>query len=172
MTTAKTVKAALRRQALAAAHREDDPVFKKPKLAALFEPSPNPGAEFNAEKAKVGLKKRRAKVRESHVESDGKARVAKAGGYSAKFKSPGHRSRPDQIEFYGIAPMVERMKAAGLPMATPEFCRELLACAIQLTEYKKPGEEPTAAQLRDHNIYLSRGFTVNVIDQRTTKEKP
>lgn len=120
-------------------------------------------SEFNAELADAKRKKRATVVRERDVEKDGKARVKQAGGFSAKFKSPGFRSRPDQIEFYGVETM---MLITGY---TREAAVALLATAIQLTEYKRPGEEPTEAQCREHARFRALGFTVNVIDQRTKK---
>lgn len=120
-----------------------------------------------AEKARV---KRKAKVRESQVESDGKARVKAAGGFSTKFKSPGARSRPDQIEWYGIEPMRKEIEYKTGCFLSARQVREILASAIQLTEYKAPKKEPSEAQLREHDRFRALGFTVNVIDQRTTKE--
>jgi hypothetical protein len=139
---------------------EDDPLFAQPRLQAMF----NPAA------AKAGLKKRRSKVMERDVEADGKKRVEAAGGHSAKFKSPGHRSRPDQIELYGIAPMREAMSSLTGQHWSDTELRELLAAGIQFTEYKKPGEKPTAAQEREHERLRALGFRVNVIDQRTEKK--
>lgn len=124
---------------------------------------------FDAARADKAVKKRRAHVRERQVEADGKARVKAAGGFSAKFKSPGHRARPDQIEFYGIEPMRDQIEYATGCRLSAQKVREILAAAIQLTEYKAPGETPTIAQLREHEKFRALGFTVNVIDQRTEK---
>lgn len=120
-------------------------------------------SEFSMERAEKARAKRKKKVRESVIEADGTQRVKEQGGFSAKFKSPGHRSRPDRIEFYGVEPI---MQITGF---TREAAVALLASAIQLTEYKQPGVAPTAAQLREHERYRALGFTVNVIDQRTEK---
>lgn len=124
---------------------------------------------FNAQRAAAGLKKRRSKVSEKQVESDGKKRVSDAGGFSAKFKSPGHRARPDQIEFYGIEPMIELIWSLWGVQINRQEATALLASAIQLTEYKRPGEKPTEAQHREHAKFRALGFTVNVINQRTDK---
>jgi hypothetical protein len=40
----------------------------------------------------------------------------------------------------------------------------LLAQAIQLTELKKPGEDATGPQKREHARLRALGFKVNVID--------
>lgn len=103
------------------------------------------------------LKKVR-KVREAKVEKSRKAAVAEQGGMSWKFTSPGLKGVPDQIEFYGVEPM---MAATGF---TREACIALLASAVQLTEVKAPGKKPRPEQLRRHAELRALGFTVNIID--------
>lgn len=118
--------------------------------------------------AKAAKRKEKSANRESKVEADGKKRVKAAGGLSYKFRSPAHNAVPDQIEFYGVKPMMMRAAQYGY-LLTSSQATELLASAIQLTEYKAPGETPTGPQAREHATLRSMGFTVNVIDERTTK---
>lgn len=102
--------------------------------------------------------KRVKKVREAKVEKSRKAAVAEQGGLSWKFVSPGLIGVPDQIEFYGVAAMME---ITGM---TREACVALLATAIQLTEVKAPGKKPRPEQMRRHAELRALGFTVNIID--------
>jgi hypothetical protein len=119
------------------------------------------------------------KVRETGrggVEQTGRQRVRERGGESLKWVSPGHNGVPDQIELYGADPMVawllRNMVAlvsafeSSDPLLLRRRCEDLLAEAIQFTEYKAPGKAPSSNQLREHVRLRARGFTVNVVDQK------
>lgn len=124
--------------------------------------------------------KKPKKVRETGkggTEQSGRAGVARRGGRSLKWTSPGHAGVPDQIELYGVEPMVQKLKTYfGCAMPTigdsqwRGVARDLLAAAIRFTEYKAEGKVPTAHQLREHERLRAAGFTVNVVDYITPKE--
>lgn len=119
---------------------------KKP-AANLFE------ALDNYEKRKAKPKKK--VIREATVEKARKEEhEEKTGGLSLKFKSVGRRSVPDRI------------KMSPIP---PEH-RELVAKYFRFVEYKRPGEEPTPAQHKEHERYRALGFTVDVIDSLPPKD--
>jgi hypothetical protein len=94
-------------------------------------------------------KKRKPRVTEKKVEGNHRDRVKADGGISYKFVSPARRSVPDRLDLRPI----------------PPEHRELVARYVRFTEAKKPGEKPTASQLREHEFLRSLGFTVDVVDQ-------
>lgn len=111
--------------------------------------------------------KKPKKVRETGrggVEDTGRKSVARRGGRSLKWVSPGYAGVPDQIELYGVVAMIAAAQAYDLDL---DFitAKALLAAAIQFTEYKAPGKMPTPHQAREHARLRAEGFTVNVVDQ-------
>lgn len=97
-------------------------------------------------------------IERRHVE-----RVKRAGGLSLKFSSPGRPAVEDRIDLYGADAMVVEALRRGL-MLTRADAAALLGAAIQFTECKRPGAKPTPAQVREHELHRSMGFTVNVVD--------
>jgi len=77
-------------------------------------------------------------MRESTVERSLVQLVKSQGGECHKYKTLGRKNSPDRIL------LSWRGRVA--------FC-----------ECKRPGEEPTPAQLREHNRLRARGFTVGVV---------
>lgn len=84
-----------------------------------------------------------SKRRESQVEQRIKQRAREHGGTAYKFTSPGRRSVPDDLIMCPCVPASMR----------PVFI-----------EAKRPGEKPTAAQLREHEKLRQLGATVFVAD--------
>ena len=76
---------------------------------------------------------------EREVEAALVRRVKTIGGLCEKFTSPGRRSVPDRI----------------ITMPNGQ---------IIFVEVKRPGEKPTAAQLKDHERRRALGCDVRVID--------
>lgn len=79
----------------------------------------------------------------------------KAGEYAKdhevlhlKFTSPGHAAVPDRILLRKI----------------PDFLQSIIASHIRFVEYKRTGEKPTPAQLREHARLRALGFQVDVVD--------
>lgn len=99
---------------------------------------------------KMPAKRKPRKVREADVEDDHRLVVKSDGGISYKFTSPARRSVPDRLDLYPI----------------PPHHREIVSRYVQFTELKKPGEQPTPAQQREHDYLRSLGFFVQVVDQR------
>lgn len=93
--------------------------------------------------------KRKPRVTEKKVEANHRDTVKADGGISYKFTSPARRSVPDRLDLRPI----------------PPEHRDLVARYVRFTECKKPGEKPTASQLREHEFLRSLGFTVDVVDQ-------
>jgi len=91
---------------------------------------------------------RRKQVRESQVEERHVANVKADGGISYKFVSPARRSVPDRLDLRPI------------PLAV----RDLVAQYIRFTECKRPGETPTAPQMREHARLRALGFRVDIVD--------
>lgn len=110
--------------------------------------------------------KRKKPVRETGrggIEQTGRKHVERIGGESWKMVSPGLNGVPDQVELYGADAMVAKAQDLNIFMTRDEAV-EILAAAIQFTEYKAPNKEPTTNQLRVHGRLKARGFTVNVVD--------
>jgi len=81
-------------------------------------------------------------IREDDIETHLFKHVKRLGGRCYKFTVPGRRNVPDRI------------------MMLPGIC-------MQFVELKKPGEKPTAAQLREHERILRwSGFPVLVFDTK------
>ena len=78
-------------------------------------------------------------ILEKEVEAALVRRVKAIGGLCEKFTSPGRRSVPDRI----------------ITMPNNQ---------IIFVEVKRPGEKPTAAQLKDHERRRALGCDVRVID--------
>jgi len=78
-------------------------------------------------------------ILEKEVEAALVRRVKAIGGLCEKFTSPGRRSVPDRI----------------ITMPNGQ---------IIFVEVKRPGEKPTAAQLKDHERRRALGCDVRVID--------
>ena len=91
----------------------------------------------------------RNRMRESKVEKHLVDRVKALGGVAEKYKSPGRRNVPDRIVLW--------------PKKTQWDWTDEPAVA-HFVECKRPGEEPTPGQLRDHERRRAMGFTVVVVD--------
>lgn len=116
--------------------------------------------------------KKKRRVREADVEAKHRTRVKDGGGVSYKFKSPQRRSVPDRLDLFDVQFAADqlqremvRLKLAVAPAAAYAIAQRVVAQAIQFTECKKPGEEPTPAQHREHAMLRERGFVVNIVDQ-------
>lgn len=94
-------------------------------------------------------------VRESQVEADHVTRVKGEGGISYKFKSPSRRSVPDRLDLRPI----------------PAAVQAIVAQYVRFTECKRPGEDPTAAQTREHERLRALGFAVDIVDQRSEPKR-
>lgn len=116
-----------------------------------LEPLADAEDRFSADRARAAKKKRGP--REKDVEADHTASVKADGGHSYKFTSPARRSVPDRLDLRPV----------------PPEHRDIVARYVRFTECKKPGEKPTPSQQREHEYLRSLGFTVDVIDQRTSK---
>lgn len=92
--------------------------------------------------------------RERDVERAGNDTARKHDILHLKFVSPGRTSVPD------------RLVLAEVPL----FLRETLARYVRFIEYKRPGEKPTPAQLREHERLRKMGFAVDVIDNKFAAE--
>ena len=90
------------------------------------------------------------RMRESKVEKHLVDRVKALGGVAEKYKSPGRRNVPDRIVLWPALQNMARMNVSG-PY-------------VHFVECKRPGEEPTPGQLRDHERRRTMGFTVVVVD--------
>ena len=86
--------------------------------------------------------KKPRKIRESDVEDYLVKEVEKRGGVAEKFSSPAKRSVPDRLILWTLS---DRGYA-------------------EFVECKKPGEDPTPAQARDHERRRAMGFVVHVVD--------
>jgi hypothetical protein len=106
-------------------------------------------------KPKVVLEK---VIERRHVE-----RVKRAGGLSLKFSSVGRSSVPDRIDMFGVDAMMAEAASRGVVLDRATAIA-LLGAAIRFSECKRPGGKPTPAQAREHDLYRSMGFTVNVVD--------
>ena len=85
------------------------------------------------------MERRARGMRESKVEKYLVEQVKARGGVAEKYKSPGRRNVPDRLVFW--------------PGGSTHF-----------VECKRPGEEPNAGQLRDHERRRKMGFLVVVVD--------
>lgn len=85
-------------------------------------------------------------MRESDLEMLFRKAVESRGWLIRKFKSPQHNNVPDRIIFipYGV---------------------------VALAEIKRPGEEPTPGQLREHKRYRILGIDVWTIDSLVSLTK-
>ena len=97
-------------------------------------------------------------VERRHVE-----RVKRSGGLSLKWSSPGRSSVPDRIDMFGVDAMIAEAAHRGVALDRAAAIA-LLGAAIRFSECKRPGGKPTPAQAREHDLYRSMGFTVNVVD--------
>lgn len=88
--------------------------------------------------------RRPRRVRESKVERYFVEQCAAHGAVAEKYKSPGRRNVPDRLVMWPDRP-------------------SRLAAEINFAEIKKPGEDPTPGQLRDHDRRRKMGFEVYVI---------
>ena len=79
------------------------------------------------------------KLRESKIEKDVKKYATSRGWTVRKFKSPGHKSVPDQI-----------------------FLRH--PGHVFFIEFKAPNKEPDSKQLLEHGELRHQGFKVYVVD--------
>ena len=93
------------------------------------------------------------KVRESDVEAYLVREVEKRGGVAEKFSSPAKRSVPDRLVQWSSG--VADYGHAGA---------EHYPARVHFIECKAPGEQPTAAQARDHERRRLMGFRVVVVD--------
>lgn len=89
-------------------------------------------------------------MREAMVEAYLVERVEANGGTAEKFTSPARRNVPDRIVCWPDRDW--RLDFKPIPAS---------ACFV---ECKATGEEPTPAQLRDHNRRRAMGFRVYVVD--------
>lgn len=110
------------------------------------------------------VKKKPKPIREKRVERAHKNGVAADGGWSIKLVSPGVSGVPDDLDMYGVEPMLAAARRMGLLLEERQ-ARALLSAAIQFTECKAPGKKPTPLQERVHARLRALGFTVNVVDQ-------
>lgn len=78
---------------------------------------------------------------EKDVEAALGDRAKALGGIAYKFTSPGRRSVPDRLVL-------------------------LPGGVVRFVELKRPGEEPTPAQHREHRRLRALGFVVEVIDNK------
>lgn len=90
----------------------------------------------------------RKRVLEKHVERAGSDHARDRGVLHMKFTSPGHNSVPDRIVLGYV----------------PPWLRDALAQCITFVEYKRSGQVPTPAQMREHARLRAMGFNVEVID--------
>jgi Holliday junction resolvase len=84
-------------------------------------------------------------MRERDVERHLVKAVAAAGGLALKFTSPGRRNVPDRIV--------------------------VLNGLTHFVELKRPGERPSAAQVREHDRIGDAGGTVWVVDSVESADK-
>lgn len=98
-------------------------------------------------------KKRVRKLREKDVEDYLVEQVEARGGTAEKFSSPNRRSVPDRLISW---PMQNSLPRNGYTSKVD--------AVVHFVECKAPGEEPTAAQERDHIRRRQMGFVVEVVD--------
>lgn len=94
--------------------------------------------------------KTKRKLREADIEEHGGDLVKGLGGIPYKFTSPARRSVPDRLNLLPI----------------PPEHREIVARYVRFVEYKKPGEDATESQKREHKRLRDLGFYVVVIDTK------
>ena len=94
-------------------------------------------------------------MRESTIENYLRLSVAKAGGATRKFVSPGRRGVTDQIVIWPC-----RYLSFGVLCNAP--------AEIHFIEVKAPRKTARSAQVREHNRLMLLGCVVLVLD---TKEK-
>lgn len=104
-------------------------------------------AAYQQRKAKGKTKR---KLSEADIEDYGSDAVKDLGGIPYKFTSPARRSVPDRLNLLPI----------------PPSHRELVARYVRFVEYKKPGEDATEAQKREHKRLRDIGYHVVVIDTK------
>lgn len=85
---------------------------------------------------------------EKKIEQKGHEYAREQGILHLKFTSPARAAVPDRLL---LAPI-------------PEFLRSLLAQYVRFVEYKRTGEKPTPAQIREHTRLREMGFQVDVVD--------
>ena len=88
-------------------------------------------------------------MRESKIEKDDRKRHKDSGNLMLKFVSPGRVGVPDNILLR--------------PIADPEH-QAIVARYFRFAEYKQPGKEPRATQVREIARLRVMGFVVDVID--------
>jgi hypothetical protein len=103
-------------------------------------------------------------VRESKIEGYLRAEIAKLGGTSEKFVSPGKRAVPDQLVSWGGYSLNgifthERDENGGYRPV------------VEFIETKAPGGELSVLQQRDHERRRAMGFQVHVIHTMALAEE-
>jgi hypothetical protein len=89
-------------------------------------------------------------MRESTIEKYLRAEIAKLGGTSEKFSSPGVRGKPDQLVCWAAGSIVGRTPSYGVPLT-------------EFIETKAPNGKLSVLQQRDHKRRRDMGFEVHVI---------
>lgn len=95
-------------------------------------------------------------MRESTVEAHLKSEVAKAGGTTRKWVSPGRNNVPDQIVIW---PRVRTKKKKG-------YVVKYYVAEIHFVETKAPKKDARPGQKREHKRLRDMGCTVLVIDTK------
>lgn len=85
---------------------------------------------------------------ERQIEAKGCSYAKDKGITAYKFTSPNRTAVPDRLQLAVI----------------PEELRELIGKYVCFVEYKREGEKPTPAQLREHHRLREMGFRVEVVD--------
>jgi hypothetical protein len=96
---------------------------------------------------------------EKDIEARGVRAAKERGQTQYKFTSMNRAAVPDRL---------------ALAYIEPEH-REIVSKYIRFVEYKRTGQQPTPAQLREHKRLQSMGYTVEVVDnlddaKRVTRE--
>ncbi|WP_063588255.1 hypothetical protein [Achromobacter ruhlandii] len=87
-------------------------------------------------------------MRESTLEQHAVAMFKAQGDLPYKFTSPGRRNVPDRLRLRAIPPEHQA----------------IVARYVQFIEFKATGENPTAAQEREHARLRKLGYRVEVVD--------
>lgn len=85
---------------------------------------------------------------EKDIERKGMDYARDKGHMELKFSSPGRAAVPDRLH---LAPI-------------PEILIPVIAQYVRFVEYKRTGQKPTPAQVREHQRLRDMGFTVEVVD--------
>lgn len=85
---------------------------------------------------------------EREIEAKGHQYARDKGVLHLKFVSPNRAAVPDRLLLSSI----------------PEWLRPLIAKHVRFVEYKRQGQKPTAAQIREHTRLRALGFQVDVVD--------